>query len=648
MSTKQVAAEHVRLRARNIGGISETEVVFEPGVTILTGRNATNRTSLLQAIMLALGSDRASLKGDAEAGEVELQIGEQRYTRTLARHNGSISLGGDPYLEDAELADLFAFLLEGNEARRAVARGEDLRELIMRPINTDAIRGKIERLETERRGIDERLEEIESEERRLADLERRRKDLESEIDEKRSELETAESELESLDADVEENREEKEELEEKLEDLRDTRSELEDVRQRVEREEQSIESLTKERADVEEQLEALPDDSDADTDDIYAELERLRERRRNLNTVVSELQNIVQFNEEMLEDDRSDVRSALGQSDRSDGSITDQLVDAKTTCWTCGSEVEKSQIETTLDELREFRQEKLETVEATEEQIEELKSEQRSVEENRQKRTDFESRLDGIDEELETRRERVDDLREEREGLESRLERLESEVESLESEEFNEILDKHREANQLEFELGQLQSDLDDVNGEIESVESLLDEREDLESERETVTEALVDARTKIDQIEADAVEEFNDHMETVLDLLGYRNLDRIWIERVEREVREGRRKVEQSQFDLHIVRSNEEGMAYEDTVDHLSESEREVTGLVFALAGYLVHEVYETLPFIVLDSLEAIDSDRIASLVEYFSDYAEYSVVALLPEDEAALDENHERVSEI
>ncbi len=53
--------------------------------------------------------------------------------------------------------------------------------------------------------------------------------------------------------------------------------------------------------------------------------------------------------------------------------------------------------------------------------------------------------------------------------------------------------------------------------------------------------------------------------------------------------------------------------MAYEDTLRHLSESEREVTGFVFALAGYLVHDVHEQVPFMLLDSLEAIDSDRIA-----------------------------------
>jgi len=34
------------------------------------------------------------------------------------------------------------------------------------------------------------------------------------------------------------------------------------------------------------------------------------------------------------------------------------------------------------------------------------------------------------------------------------------------------------------------------------------------------------------------------------------------------------------------------------------------------------------------LDSLETIDSDRIAALIEYFGDYANYVVVALLSED--------------
>lgn len=72
------------------------------------------------------------------------------------------------------------------------------------------------------------------------------------------------------------------------------------------------------------------------------------------------------------------------------------------------------------------------------------------------------------------------------------------------------------------------------------------------------------------------------------------------------------------------------------------------MTGLIFALAGYLVHNVYENLPFILLDSLEAIDAERIAKLIDYLQEHAEYLIVALLPEDADALYNIQERISEI
>jgi hypothetical protein len=48
--------------------------------------------------------------------------------------------------------------------------------------------------------------------------------------------------------------------------------------------------------------------------------------------------------------------------------------------------------------------------------------------------------------------------------------------------------------------------------------------------------------------------------MDTVLELLEYGNLERIWLEQTETEVREGRQKVTNSVFDLHIVRKTENG----------------------------------------------------------------------------------------
>jgi hypothetical protein len=96
----------------------------------------------------------------------------------------------------------------------------------------------------------------------------------------------------------------------------------------------------------------------------------------------------------------------------------------------------------------------------------------------------------------------------------------------------------------------------------------------------------------------------------------------------------------------LHVVRETSDGAVYEDTIDHLSESEREVVGLIVALAGYLVHEVADEVPMMLLDSLEAIDADRIARLVEYFAEQSSFLVVALLPEDAQALPDSYPRLS--
>ncbi|EFW90077.1 Kinetochore-Ndc80 complex, subunit Spc25 [Haladaptatus paucihalophilus DX253] len=643
----------VHLHARNIGGIDETEISFSPGVTALTGRNATNRTSLLQAIMATLGSDQSSLKGDADEGRAELTLGDETYTRTLTRQNGTVSMSGDPYLDDPELADLFAFLLESNEARRAVARGDDLRDLIMRPVDTDAIQAEIEELKNERQQLDDELSDLESLKQQLPELEEERTQLQDEIAEKRTALAEKEAELEAADADIGESKSEKAALDEKLEELSQTRSRLEDVRYDITTEEESIEAVESEVDDLEDEAADGAEVSEADLSAVTERIQQRREEKQRLESTMAELQTIIQFNEEMLDGTSPELLSALrgGEHDAHSGdSITDQLVDDTKTvvCWTCGTEVEERTIEGTIERLRDLRKEKLADRNSLESEISELRDEKQEIEETRRRRERTEQRRRQLESEIEDRKARLDDLRETRANLMEEVETLEEAVEELEQEEYSDVLNLHKEANQIEFELDRLESDLEDVEDEIAAIESQVEKQEQLEDRREAISDELANLRTRIEQIETRAVEQFNGHMETVLDLLDYDNLERIWIDRTKREVREGRRKSTKSVFDLHVIRSTESGTTYEDTIDHLSESEREVTGLVFALAGYLVHEVYDIVPFILLDSLEAIDSDRIAVLIDYFSESAGYLVAALLPEDAAAVDEKHERVTEI
>ncbi|SNZ16914.1 hypothetical protein SAMN06269185_2812 [Natronoarchaeum philippinense] len=638
--------QSVTLGVENIGGIDETEVTLHRGVTALTGRNATNRTSLLQAIMAALGSDNASLKADADSGHVTLEVGDESYDRTLERRNGTIVTEGDPYLEDSELADLFAFLLENNEARRAVARGDDLRDIIMRPVDTDAIRTEISRTEQEKRDIDQRLDELDDLSAKLPDLEQKRTRLTGEIEELREELSEATDRVEEAEAGVEETREDKDELDAKLDELQETRSELERVRRRIDTERESIDALEDEREELADELEDTPERPVDKIDQLETEIDQLQNEKEALTAEISQLQSTIQFNEERLDA----ARGTADASESSGGDLTDQLLpDSETVeCWTCGSSVAREQIETTIEQLRSTRQERLDERSEISSSLRDARSELSDLRDRRQELERTRNKLDNIDEEIDERRERIEEYESRRDELTDEIEALEAAVEQLEEDVQDDLLDQHKEVNELEFELERLEGNRDDVEERIESIEERLEQREELEQRREAVAEELTELRTRIDRIEADAVEEFNEHMEQVLDVLGYENLDRIWIDRTEQEVREGRRKVSKSSFDLKIVRSTDHGAAYEDDITHLSESEREVTGLVFALAGYLVHDVHQTVPFMLLDSLEAIDSDRIAALIEYFEEHVPYLVVALLEEDAAAVETPHERVTEI
>lgn len=652
-----------RLHVENVGGIDETDVSFQPGVTVLAGRNASNRTSLLQAVMAALGSDRASLKADADIGRVELELGGETYTRTLERSNGGVSFGGDPYSTGTAAADAFAFLLESNEARRAVARGDDLREVIMGPVDTDAVDAEIGRLADRKRELESGLDERDRLESRVRSLESELENLESQLAAKREAYEAKRIAIDEADAELEQSREREAELEEKLADLQSVRSSLETVRYRLDTQIETAERLRAERDDVEGSLSEVVDAPADELDELAGRINDLRARKRELDSKINQLQSLVQFNEEVLDgagnvldglastlddDGVHDELDSAGDGDH-DGHVTSQLMEGdERVCWTCGQATTEDDVEDTLDSLRDARQSLVADRRTVTASLEDARSRRDELRERERERSRLESRRESLEDQLADAESEIESLRDRRVALESDLEAEEAAVEELREDEYEEIVALHREANELELAVGGLEDDVAETRDQLGSAREDLDRLDEVEAELETVTEDLAAARTRIERLETEAVESFNEHMERVLEVLGYENVERVWIERTEREVREGRRTVTRGFFDLHVVRSTADDTVYEDTVRHLSESEREVTGLVFALAGYLTHEVHEGLPFVLLDSVEAIDAERIAALVEYLADVAGYLVVALLPEDAAAVSDDHPRISDI
>lgn len=643
MGSELDSADSIGISASGIGGIDSTTVSLEGEVTILEGRNSTNRTSFLQAIMAGMGSTDVTLKRDRDEGSVELTIGGETYTRKLDRHNGTVQFSGDPFLSDTTEADLFAFLLETNEVRQAVRRQEELRDVIMRPIDTAEIDRQIRQLQDERREIDDEIERIENQRRELPDLEAERTTLESELSETREELAEAREALDAEDTDVEERQEEQKRLESTLEDLSDARTELENVQFRIETEKEALASSQQELAEIEKKRDEFAQNPTDQLQDIENELEQLRQQKRVCDTRVSKLHRIVQFNQEML-----DGNGVLGElfSEGDEGAVADQLLEeSESACWTCGSQVKTSEIESMVSRLRELSQSQRTERQRLEEELNELKSEKKRIENLRDKRVKLSERQETLTADISKREETIDELNAQKEVVEKTIANLEEEAEKLEGISKTRVLELHKEVNEKEVAVERLEGECEALTERIEALEAKAGRLTELTERREQVSERLTELRTRIDRLETDAIEAFNEHMEALVELLKYDNLDRVWIER---HSTSGTSTERHSSFALNIVRTTEDGTTYKDTLDHLSESEREIVGLVFALAGYLVHEVYESVPVILLDSLEAIDSRRIALLIEYLSEYAPAIVAALLPEDTQNLDDSYPIVPEI
>lgn len=631
-----VLTDSIDIEVMNVGGIEGCSLSIQSGVTLLTGRNATNRTSLLQAINGVLGGTAATLKSDATDGEVILELDGNTHTRRFERTDAGTKVSGNTYETNPDLIDPFVSLLENNPARLAVKRGGDLRDIIMRPVDMEAIERRIRTLQSEREAVSDELTTVKEQAKRLPTLEEERQSLETELESINERIETARDDATKFEANAE-MAEEAEELVDRLDDRRQEVSKAEDDLELVNAE---INSLRDQPAELRAEQEELPEVTEADLERVEDQLRTVRSEKRDLDNTIGDLSSIVDFNQSVLEDSESD--SPIPTSDTTDPAA--ELApssEQEITCWTCGSQAKRGTIADQLENLRGVISEKQDERDNLTEQLADLADEEESIREVITTRERLSKEIKSVEAKLESKQATRETLEGEIAELNETITELEQEVAITEDLRDNDLLETYEKISELQYERGQKQERLEAVNNEIENVESLPDKSR-LRDQLDEIRDELRRERRRIEELESKSVSQFNDHMEDVLDLLDYRNISRVWIER-KGESQNGRG--ESSTFDLHVVRESETGTVYEDSVSNLSESEREVIGLVVGLAGYLVHEVYDEVPFMLLDSLEAIDSERIADLIEYFSEYVPFLVVALLPEDAAGLTDDYREI---
>lgn len=627
----QSFSSEAAIEITNLGGIESLQSELPPGVCILSGQNATNRTSFLRALAAAMGGDEsaATLKSDSETGSVTVNIGDRIGSRTYERVNGSVVRGGDPFSERGELVDTYASIFATNPARVAVRNGGDgLRDILMRGVDTAEIKATIHSLKQERSSLESELESIERAKRKLPNLRERRERLRAERDELEAEIDDVEQTIAEYDA----SSDGVQKAEAQLEELQDNRERLRRIEREIEQTKSTIEDLEGERATLQTELEELSVKED--------KRERLAEKRASLEERIEEEQSTIAKLNDIISHNRTvlDGDGVLGAFDSNDD-VAAQLNpnDATVECWTCGSEVNRSDIQSRIETLESIRQEKNDDLQELRTQVRDLNSELEDIEKEANRKRRLRTELRETESAVEAERDTLTSLEDDAADLRETIGTLEDRVAETEELRDSDLSDAYERLSRLQHELGSTETKLASVDDEIDEIETQVERADSVEDRLSAVRDELADARGRIKQIEHDVVDRFNDQMDDLVELLGYDNISRVWLERIADEGQEV------SAFEIHLVRESESGTVYEDSLDNLSESEREIIGIVVALSGYLVHDIAEEVPLVLFDSIESIDATRLERLFDYIDEYAPFIVSALLPEDASAID--HETV---
>ena len=564
------------LSLENIAGIRQGDAHIQRGVNAVRASNWQGKSSFLAGIETAFGTAAPLTEGQS-TGHVVFRTDDEEISVELRRRNGTVTVTGDPYLSeeyDRVCAELFAFLDEDNPVRDAVRNDETLESLLTRPLDFENIDEQISDRKVKREQIERELEQAKDAADRLPRLQQRVTELESELDELRAER-----------ADLDDDSAGETEFRQELSDLRAERDQRE---KRIDRLEGTVERLEGSLSEKRAALDSLvvPDDTDP-----TAELETVRSELRELERDRELLQSVYEANKRVLDEGRVELLT----------DVTHEMLADSVTCWLCGEDVSRDAIEAQLDGLDE----RISTLrgEAAEyrERVDELEGKRDEIRQARRRESDLEDRIGELESRLAEAEADLETAREARDELEGRIDELAETVDTT----ADRITD-------LESEIKYTEIELEEAREKLETMESRADRRSLLEDEYESVTEEITELRNRKDEVKRRTRDAFSSALDDLLERFET-GFETAWLT---------------STFDLVVARDGREAQ-----LDALSEGERELLGIVAALAGHEAFEVGDRVPVMLLDELGGLARDNVRLLVDYLEDRVPYLVLTAYPE---------------
>ncbi|WP_336338484.1 archaea-specific SMC-related protein [Haloarcula brevis] len=567
------------IEIERIAGILEGGATIEPGPNVVRGSNWQGKSSFIEALKTALGASTELTEG-ADSGSVHLETPTGEYDVTLARENGAVTRHGQPYLTDEYdviRAELFACLDERNAVRRAVRAGENLEDVLLRPLDFQNIDSQIESLQRER-------EQIESELTNAREAKKRLPTVQEKVTRLRNEIEDLQAKRDAIDSESGDD----DSAEPARRQLSQARTEQNQARNRIERLEQSIERTEQRLSERRDALDAL---EIPEYDDVEDRLAEAREALTQVERDAEVLQSVYSATEMVLSENRLDLLTDVERD-----------IDGDTVaCWTCGSETTRADLADRLDalgsELTALRARK----ESCRDTVEELETQREEISQARRRKADLEEEIADLEATLADRRQRLDAARD-------RLEQAQADVQRL-SDRVDETV---AELSDVESEIKYREAELEDTADELDHLETRAARVDALEADLESVRDDLADLRTRKDRVKREARDAFDTAMGDILS-------------RFDTGFETARLTPD---FDIVVARDGQEA-----SLDALSEGELELIGFVAALAGRRSFDIGDTVPLLLVDGLGGLDDGNLHTLIEYLRQGTEYLVFTAYPE---------------
>lgn len=621
-----------------------TTVRVRPGVTVLGEGAPKRRSLLLQLLRIGLGSDGGDLpdvvggkdEGTVERATVRLKLAGASYERTVERADGEVAVTGPRFLADPELAELYAFVLDTSDGGGPITNEAVLRDVVFRPTAIEDHREQVEQLQDDIAAVNQRLATVDVSEADLSSLNDRRESLEGHVETIDDRLERKEADIEKLVGDGNGGPDATAGLEIGDGEMDHTREEIRDVRYEAQTAYEGLASLHAEHRSLRNELRHHSEGADESVEDHAAAVSDLRRERERLQRSIRTLQDVIDLASGLLDRDRSGELAEKLADAHGDGHGSVEASGDDLVCWLCGSTIEPGGVEDAVETLETIRSATMAEVDEVEAKLETRQRERNRERRTEDRRRELEGTIADVEAEIERRRETLRALRRRRASLIADVETFQEDLRSLELE-GRERLTLERDANRLTLEGHRAATNWEEVMERTIRLHEDLETRDALCAERDRKGARRDRLLAEIDRIEGEVVDRFNEEISAVLDAIDPNAIEDVRVERrtdganrPDPDLDRGPdRYSDRARPELYVTpdAKTEDGGV---PVDAVGGRRRDVAALVIRLAGYLVHDVEENVPFVLVEPPDGLADEAVARLIDYLSGVPEYLVVSV------------------